>query len=120
MAEQDNNSDTAVLPAPQKAAPKTRPDPNTRPKIQPPYAVVILNDARHTFAYVLDVLQRVFGYSKPKAFKLMLQAHVTGRAIVWTGPLETAEFKRDRIQSFGPDLYASQPVTFPLGCLLEP
>jgi ATP-dependent Clp protease adaptor protein ClpS len=112
-----------VLPPPPKAqpqAPKTRPDTNTRPKHQPPYAVVILNDPVHSFGYVMDVLCTVFGYPTEKSYKLTMEAHHSGRAIVWSGPMETAEFKRDRIQSFGPDTYAMKPVTFPLGCFIEP
>jgi hypothetical protein len=49
-----------------------------------------------------------------------MTAHLRGRAAVWTGPLETAEFKRERILSIGPDFYASRPVMFPLGVRLEP
>ena len=81
---------------------------------------MILNDPKHTFNYVLDVLCTVFGYPTEKSYQLMLEAHKTGRAIVWSGPMETAEFKRDRIHSFGPDTYARRAVTFPLGCFTEP
>lgn len=91
-----------------------------RPKRQPPYAVIVENDDFHTWPYVIEVLQRVCGHSKPKAFLLTAQVHYTGRASVWTGPLEVAELKRDQIRSFGPDDYAPRPVTFPLSVRLEP
>ena len=109
-----------------KADPKSNPrsdprsDPKSNPRPQPPYAVVIFNDPHHTFAYVIEVLQRVFGYGRFKALRLAFAAHRHDRAVVWTGPMETAEFKRDRIRGFGPDTYAFHPVTMPLSCAIEP
>ena len=120
--DQNDSSNTAVLDQPPKAAAgKSKPKPSNQPKRQPPYAVVILNDRWHSFAYVIEVLQSVFGHHFEKAYQLTMQAHKSGRAIVWSGPMETAEFKRDRVRGFGPDLYASyRPVQFPLGCEIEP
>jgi len=92
----------------------------TRPKKQPPYAVVVENDDKHTFAYVIEVLQRVCGHNKAKAFLLTTQIHMSGRAAVWTGTMELAELKRDQIRGFGPDHYADVSVTFPLGVTIEP
>jgi ATP-dependent Clp protease adaptor protein ClpS len=112
-------SQTAIA-EPTAAPAKPRQAPATRPKRQPPYGVIVLNDDKHTFPYVIEVLQKTFGYALPRAFKLTLQVHVSGRALVWSGPLETAEFKRDRIIGFGPDGYGAKPVTFPLGCMIEP
>jgi ATP-dependent Clp protease adaptor protein ClpS len=94
--------------------------PRSRPKREPPYAVVIENDPDHTFEYVIDTLRRVFGYGWLKAVWLTTQVHVRGRASVWIGPLETAEFKRERILGMGPDFHAPRPVNFPLGVRLEP
>jgi ATP-dependent Clp protease adaptor protein ClpS len=113
------SQDAAVVDAPPAPA-KPRVEPSTRPRRQPPYGVVVLNDDKHTFPYVIEVLQKTFGYSLPRAFRLTLEVHLRGRALVWSGPMETAEFKRDRIIGFGPDSYAMQPVTFPLGCTIEP
>lgn len=100
----------------------TRPKvvPQGKPRLLPPYAVIIENDDEHSFPYVIDALRRVFGYGWFKACRLTMRAHVQGRAAVWTGPLEVAEFKRDRIRSVGPDLHARRPVHFPLGCAIEP
>src|SRR5580692_8577165 len=74
-----------------------------RPKTQPPYAVIVENDDFHTFNYVIEVLQKVFGYDLEKAFLLTSQVHNAGQALVWSGALELAELKRDQIKSFGPD-----------------
>lgn len=97
---------------PQKTPPK--------PKRLPPYAVIVLNDDRHTYEYVIEVLQKTCGHSQEKAFLLAKQIDETGRAIVWTGAKEVAELKRDQIREYGPDVYASVKVEFPLGCVIEP
>jgi ATP-dependent Clp protease adaptor protein ClpS len=91
-----------------------------RPKKQPPYAVIVENDDYHTFDYVIEVLQKVFGYDLQKAFLLTSQVHLAGQALVWSGALEVAELKRDQIRGYGPDTYAMKPVTFPLGARVEP
>jgi ATP-dependent Clp protease adaptor protein ClpS len=91
----------------------------SRPKTQPPYAVIVENDDFHTFHYVIEVLQKVFGYDLQKAFSLTVEVDAAGQAIVWSGALEVAELKRDQIRGFGPDLYAMKPVTFPLGVRVE-
>lgn len=93
---------------------------HTRPKKQPPYAVVVLNDEDHTWQYVIEVLQRVCGYSEEKAYLLTSKVHFEGRAVVWTGPKEVAELKRDQIRGFGPDFYAAKTVRYPLGVIIEP
>ena len=101
-----------------RARPKL--DHRNKPRRLPPYAVIIENDDEHSFPYVIDALRRVFGYGWFKALRLTVQAHRNGRAAVWTGPLEVAEFKRERIRGIGPDFHARRPVYFPLGCVIEP
>ncbi|OYV91915.1 MAG: hypothetical protein B7Z73_05250 [Planctomycetia bacterium 21-64-5] len=91
-----------------------------KPKKLPPYAVVVLNDEDHTFPYVIETFMKVFGYDQTKSFQLAQEIHQSGRGIVWTGPKEVAELKRDQIRSAGPDLFASKKVTYPLGVVLEP
>ena len=107
-----------VTTTPARARPKV--DPQGKPRRLPPYAVIIENDDEHSFGYVIDALRRVFGYGWFKAFRLTMRAHVQGCAAVWTGPLEVAEFKRERIRSIGPDFRGRRPVYFPLGCAIEP
>lgn len=97
-----------------------RPEPVSKTKKQPRYAVVVLNDDLHSFDYVILALGRVFGYSAQTGFEYALKIHTEGRAIVWTGTLELAELKRDQLHGFGPDVFATKPVTFPLGVELEP
>jgi ATP-dependent Clp protease adaptor protein ClpS len=91
-----------------------------KPKKQPPYAVVVLNDELHTFNYVIETFKKVFGYPTVKCVMLATAIHFRGRAIVWSGSKEVAELKRDQIRSAGPDFHASTKVAFPLGVMIEP
>jgi ATP-dependent Clp protease adaptor protein ClpS len=92
----------------------------TKPKPQPPYAVIVLNDEQHTFEYVIEVLQKVCAHKLEEAFTLTKRVHDTGQAVVWSGTMEVAELKRDQIRGFGPDFYADITVRFPLGVRIEP
>ena len=105
---------TTTKPAPKSATSKPKPKP------QPQYAVIVLNDDLHTFDYVIEALSRVCGHSLQRALQFAIEIDSQGRSIVWTGSLEVAELKRDQIKEFGPDHYAKTPVTFPLGCYIEP
>ena len=91
-----------------------------KPKKLPPYAVVVLNDDEHTFAYVIETFMKVLGYDQTKSYQLARDIHVNGRSIVWSGAKEVAELKRDQIRSAGPDLFAAKKVSYPLGVVIEP
>jgi ATP-dependent Clp protease adaptor protein ClpS len=108
----DDPGTVTTVPAEKQSPPK--------PKLLPPYAVVVLNDDDHTFEYVVETFQKVFGYSRERAFLLAEEIHNNDRGIVWSGPKEVAELKRDLILSAGPDHYASKKVEGPLGVLIEP
>lgn len=119
----EEQSGTATLDEPQvRTGPRTeeKVGEKNKPKKQPPYAVIVHDDDFHTYEYVMEVLQKVCGYDLQKAFLLTQAVDLTGRAVVWTGPKEVAELKRDQIRGFGPDLYAQQAVKFPLGVTIEP
>jgi ATP-dependent Clp protease adaptor protein ClpS len=92
----------------------------TRTRRVPPYHVILENDDYHSMDFVVDVLRKVFGSPLERALQLMLQAHTTGRAIVWTGPLEVAELKADQIRTFH-EIHAENSKDLgPLGCTVEP
>lgn len=67
------------------------------------YHVIILNDEEHTFEYVIEMLQAVFGFTYATALAHTMEADATGSSIVWTCGLEEAELKRDQIHAYGPD-----------------
>jgi ATP-dependent Clp protease adaptor protein ClpS len=92
----------------------------SKPKKQPPYAVIIHNDEAHTFPYVIEAIQKVCGHNRTKATLMTEQIHFQGLSHVWTGSLEVAELKRDQIRGLGTDFYAPNPVKFPLGVTIEP
>jgi ATP-dependent Clp protease adaptor protein ClpS len=72
-------------------------------RLQPPFHVVLLDDQDHSYEYVVEMLGAVFGHGRPRAFAMAREVDTRGRAIVFTGPLERAEFKRDRIHAYGAD-----------------
>jgi len=56
-----------------------------------PWNVVVHNDPINLMSYVTRVFQVVFGFSKERATKHMLEVHHHGRSIVWCGVREKAE-----------------------------
>lgn len=56
-----------------------------------PWNVIVENDPINLMSYVTLVFQRVFGYPRPHAEKLMLEVHHKGRSLVWSGGREQAE-----------------------------
>ena len=75
----------------------------SRPKQQPRYNVLLWDDDHHTHAYVMIMLQQLFGDPLEKGFQLAERVDTQGRAIVLTSTREHAELKRDQIHAFGKD-----------------
>jgi ATP-dependent Clp protease adaptor protein ClpS len=57
-----------------------------------PWNVVVHNDPVNLMSYVTHVFRRIFGFSREKAEKHMMEVHRNGRSVVWTGAREKAEF----------------------------
>jgi ATP-dependent Clp protease adaptor protein ClpS len=72
----------------------------TKEELATPWNVVVHNDPINLMTYVTMVLQRVFGYTRPKAEQLMLEVHHKGRSIVWSGGREQAEHYVHQLQSY--------------------
>ena len=66
-----------------------------------PWVVIVWNDPINLMSYVTFVFQKLFGYSKEKATKLMMDVHTKGRAVVSSGPREKAEFDVSRLHAHG-------------------
>jgi ATP-dependent Clp protease adaptor protein ClpS len=117
----DNDAETAVAEpiVTTQTTPKSRTDPKTQTRRQPPYHVIILNDEEHTFEYVIELLTKLFGHPLATAEELTLRIHHTGRAIVLTTHREKAELKREQVLAYGPDPRMSISKG-PLGCYIEP
>jgi ATP-dependent Clp protease adaptor protein ClpS len=66
------------------------------------WLVIVRNDDHNTFDHVAKTLARVIpGISVEGGYRIADQIHSTGRAIVWTGPKEPAEFYWEQLQSAG-------------------
>lgn len=66
-----------------------------------PWVVIVWNDPINLMSYVVYVFQKLFGYSRDKATKLMLDVHTKGRAAVSSGPRERAEMDVFQLHSHG-------------------
>jgi ATP-dependent Clp protease adaptor protein ClpS len=76
---------------------------STKDELSKLYHVIILNDDEHTFDYVIEMLQAVFGITQAAALSHAMEADATGSSIVLTTNLEEAEQKRDQVHAYGPD-----------------
>ena len=74
-----------------------------KPRKMPLYNVVLWNDDDHSYDYVVGMMQKLFGFERPKGFQIAKQVDTHGKAICLTTTLEHAELKRDQIHAFGPD-----------------
>ena len=66
-----------------------------------PWVVIVWNDPVNLMTYVTYVFQKLFGYSRAKAERLMLQVHEEGKSAVSTGTREKAEHDVARLQAHG-------------------
>jgi ATP-dependent Clp protease adaptor protein ClpS len=72
-------------------------------KLQPLYHVILLNDEDHTYDYVVEMLEKIFGMSETTAFSHAVEVDTKGTTILLTCELEKAELKRDQVHAYGPD-----------------
>ena len=75
--------------------------PKERAVIAPRWIVVVWNDPINLMSYVTYVFQKLFGYSRPHAQRLMLQVHHEGRAVVSGGTKERCEHDVSRLHAHG-------------------
>jgi len=105
----------------------TTAEPQVRPRARPredarrppAYHVILENDDHHSFDFVIAVLRKVFGVTEQRALEFALEAHKTGRCIVWTGSKEVAELKVEQIHSCS-EIRADGAKLGPLGACIEP
>ena len=85
------------------AAPVEVEEPTSDTAIAPdrPWVVIVWNDPINLMSYVTFVLQKVFGYAKTKAEKMMWDVHTKGRAVVSNGTREKAEMDVFRLHEHG-------------------
>jgi ATP-dependent Clp protease adaptor protein ClpS len=66
-----------------------------------PWLVIVWNDPINLMSYVTFVFQKLFGYTREKATKLMLDVHEKGKAVVSSGARERAELDVFRLHEHG-------------------
>ncbi len=77
------------------------PDIGGREEPDRPWLVIVWNDPINLMSYVTWVFQKLFGYPREKATKLMLDVHYKGRAVVSSGTREKAELDCFRLHAHG-------------------
>jgi len=84
-------------------APLVVPDVDTEERVafDRPWKVICWDDPVNLMSYVSFVFRKVFGFSREKAQRLMMQVHTEGRAVVSSGSLEKAELDVFRLHEHG-------------------
>lgn len=91
-----------MAPAKPRILPPAKPQP-APPVPEPLWHVILLNDDDHTYDYVIEMLQAIFGYNPEKCFDMAKQVDENGRVIVATVHKELAELRQEQIMEHGPD-----------------
>ncbi len=68
--------------------------------LEPGYLVIVWNDPVNLMAYVTHVFMKVFGWSKTRAEKHMLEVHERGKSVVARESFERAEFYVHQLQRY--------------------
>ena len=87
-------ADTVVRPTVERS---------TETALAPRYHLVLLDDNDHSYAYVVEMLGRIFGHGREKAFALARLVDTQGRAIVETAGRDQVDQHQRRIHSYGAD-----------------
>jgi ATP-dependent Clp protease adaptor protein ClpS len=66
-----------------------------------PWQTVVWNDPVNLMSYVTYVFQKLFGYDKEHATKLMLDVHHKGRAVVSSGEKDKMETDVAKLHAAG-------------------
>jgi ATP-dependent Clp protease adaptor protein ClpS len=90
---------------PPTAVPEVVPTRDVREKpnadLDPGYLVIGWDDPVNLMDYVTHVLQKVFGWSREKAEKHMLEIHTKGKSLLARETFEQAEHHVHQLQQFG-------------------
>jgi ATP-dependent Clp protease adaptor protein ClpS len=92
-----------MTPISPRTAPRRTEAPADETRLEPRYHLILLDDQDHTYAYVVELLGRVFGYGLEKAFALACVVDNEGRAIVETASHEQVTRHQQAIHAFGAD-----------------
>ncbi len=90
------------------------PETEERTRQVPLYKVLLHNDEDTPMDFVIEILRSVFAKEAQTAWKLMMEAHESGVALVEIVPFECAELHVDRTHSL------ARARRFPLTLSIEP
>lgn len=97
--------------------------PHTREakKTQPPrlWHVVLLDDDDHSYQYVIEMTQRLFGFSLEQAFLTAKKVDQDGRVVCKTCHRELAELKVEQVRGYGRDVLIAS-CSGSMKAILEP
>ncbi len=88
------------MAAPQ-VTPVEVPDTEEIAELDRPWVTVVWNDPVNLMSYVTWVFQKLFGYSRDDAERLMLDVHHKGRAVVSSGARERMEYDASLLHGHG-------------------
>lgn len=83
-------------------------------ELEPLFRILIHNDDVTPMDFVVQILKTIFFQSNPKAYEIMLIAHITGLAYVQTLPKSEAEKRLNRAH------FAAGLEGYPLHFSMEP
>lgn len=90
----------------EQAVTATLPSTRTKPDVKQPrlWNVVLLDDDEHSYEYVIEMTQRLFGFPKERAYLVAKKVDSDGRAVCMTTHRELGELKVEQIHGFGADV----------------
>lgn len=77
------------------------PDKEEQAEPDRPWVTIVWNDPVNLMSYVTWVLQKLFGYSRQEAERLMLDVHHKGKAVVSSGARERMEYNASQLHGHG-------------------
>jgi ATP-dependent Clp protease adaptor protein ClpS len=82
--------------------------------LAPQWKVLLHNDDKTTFEFVMKVLMEIFGHNQSKAFDITVTVHETGIGLVGIYPQEEAKLRQEQTISL------ARAQKYPLVVTIEP
>ncbi|MFA7296598.1 MAG: ATP-dependent Clp protease adaptor ClpS [Dehalococcoidia bacterium] len=90
-------------PTPSRPQPMRIEQPSSGAQLDALYQLVLLDDDDHSYEYVIEMLGRVLGYGREKAYVLACIVDAEGRVTLETASHEQVTGHQSQIHAFGPD-----------------
>lgn len=103
LVSREEAASAAATVEPEVAVAEPKKKRKSKPRRQPRYNVILWNDDDHSYDYVVEMMQKLFGHQREKGYLIAKEVDKSGKAICLTTTLEHAELKRDQIHAYGPD-----------------